>query len=73
MPKFHGGTEQIDFENYKKQLNEAEKSLANNEIDEIPLALRPKMLDFDYQTQTYIVVSYSRKDFVKVYLLLWQL
>ena len=62
--------DRIDFEVYAQQLQDVKKRLDVKEIDEIPLNVRPKMLDFDFDKDSYIVVSYSRKDFEKVYLLL---
>lgn len=60
----------IDYEVYKKRLAEAEKLLKDEDKDEIPYDIRPKMQEFDYDNDSYVVVSYSRRDFVKVYLFL---
>lgn len=60
----------MDIQKFKQRLQEVKQQLENKEIDEIPLDARPKMLDFDYDKDSYVVVSYSRKDFVEVYLFL---
>lgn len=63
----------IDIQDFKQTLQMVRKQLDNNEIDEIPLNSRPKMLNFDFESDSYVIISYSRKDFEKVYLLLAQL
>lgn len=60
----------MDLQEYKERLLDAQRRLENNEIDEIPLNVRPQMPEFDFNTKSYVVISYSRKDFVKVYLFL---
>lgn len=58
--------DQIDIEEYKKRLLE----IKEQNLAEIPLDARPKTLDFDFDKEPYVIISYSRKDFVEVYLFL---
>jgi len=58
--------DQINIEEYKKRLLE----IKEQNLTEIPLDARPKMIDFDFDKEPYVIISYSRKDFVEVYLFL---
>lgn len=60
----------MDIQKFKARLEEIRQQLSDGTLDEIPQDARPKMPDFDYDQDSYIVVSYSRKDFVEVYLFL---
>ena len=60
----------MDMEKFQQRLVEIKKKMDAGIIDEIPLDARPKMVDFDFNKDSYVVISYSRKDFVEVYLFL---
>ena len=60
----------MDNQRYKKELQKVKVQLESSDIDEIPLTVRPKMPEYDPNEESYVVVSYSRKDFEKVYLFL---
>lgn len=60
----------MDIQRFQQRLQEVKLQLDNGEIDEIPLDARPNMPAFDFHQESYVVVSYSRKDFEKVYMLL---
>lgn len=57
----------MDYQEFKENLLKVKKQLENDNLDEIPLFVRPSMPQFDYNDETYVVVSYSRKDFVEVF------
>lgn len=57
----------MDLQEYKYKLLAVADKIKCGEYDTIPEDARPKLPDFDEQNETYIVVSYSRKDFVDVY------
>ena len=58
------------MEQFKARLKEVKAQLLAGTLDEIPLDARPKMVDFDFDKDSFVVVSYSRKDFEEVYLFL---
>ena len=58
------------MEQFKQRLAEVKARMEQGELDEIPLDARPKIPDFDYDKDSYVVISYSRKDFEQVYLFL---
>lgn len=60
----------MDIEKFQQRLAEIREKMDVGIIDEIPLDARPKMVDFDFNKDSYVVISYSRKDFVEVYLFL---
>ena len=51
------------MEQFKQRLSEVKALMEQGKLDEIPLDARPKMVDFDYDKDSYVVISYSRKDF----------
>lgn len=55
---------------FKQKLQTVKELMEEKLLDEIPLSSRPPMPDVDYDKETYVIVSYSRKDFVEVYLFL---
>lgn len=60
----------MDFQSYKEKLIKVKEQIQSGELDEIPLEVRPPVPDFDPFSETFVMVSYSRKDFEEVYLLL---
>ena len=60
----------MDLQEYKKKLATIAKRIKSGEYDTIPEDVRPKVPDMDFEKETYIIVSYSRKDFQEVYVFL---
>lgn len=60
----------MDLQEYKQKLMMVAGKIERGEFDTIPEDVRPKVPDVDYDKETYIVISYSRKDFVEVYMFL---
>ncbi len=60
----------MDLQEYRKKLMAVADRIERGEYDTIPEDARPKVPDLDYDKETYIIVSYSRKDFEDVYVFL---
>lgn len=60
----------MEIKKFGKYLLDVKAQMLAGSLDEIPLNARPKMVDFDFDKDSYVIISYSRKDFAEVYLFL---
>lgn len=60
----------MDLQAYKQKLKTVAEKIKCGEYDTIPEDARPKVPDVDYDQESYVIISYSRKDFEEVYLFL---